>query len=54
MAQLTSIYRFLVVLTVLFTFNYVFLKKYGAEIFLVAKVFFKQKNPLKQGERAHF
>lgn len=54
LAQLTSIYRFLVVLTVLFIFNYVFLKKYGAEIFLVAKVFFKLKNPLKQGDRAHF
>ena len=49
-----SIYRFLVVLTVLFIFNYVFLKKYGAEIFLVAKVFFKQKNPLKQGEPRTF
>ncbi len=47
--QLTSIYRFLVVLTALFIFNYVFLKKYGAEIFLVTKVFLKVKSPLKQG-----
>lgn len=34
---LSSIYRFLVVSAVLFIFNYVFLKKYGPEIFLETK-----------------
>lgn len=39
LAELTSIDRFLVVLPVLFIFNYVFLKKYGSEIFLYTKRF---------------